>query len=545
MHGFDNERFRYGSAQIASEKAIAAAGGFSFSPQTRFGGFAYGRALGYSGLAGEVIVGGARSGKLASLLAFNLCLGGAALNRIVLDVKAEGFCISNLLAAEGRSNYVWNPCGITGLPAHRVNPLDYIRIDRPSLIDDVIGFCEMAVPLSGAPNARFFELRARWFLQNICLVLVELDGVLRLDRLYWAITLFVAGNEEWIDEIAFPMSRSRFEDVKNCESEIAGLRGRDGGGFDGICGELSKSFSCLSSPQLRESVSPPYDFSFAQLCEQNQLYVINLCPKAEYVRQWALVIKAMFLSAKTYRAAAPQAPRQHWIIDEAAQLGAAQFILDAYTIGAGSWGVTPLTIWQSTFQMRALGENAENILLGSAGFQAYFGIRDMPSATSLSKRIGSETLEYDDTAQQAKAHHGYNEALIDLLGGGDLLTAGLQASHHRFTSKIRSKHRRDVRTPDEILNMSANKMFVFMDGVEGAIYADRFPYYEIPFMAGRYLGSPYYPPLDRVQIMGKRGPEYRRIITEPVPQQLSHFPQYEQCGEWSFVEGFKPCLNTR
>ncbi len=539
---FDNERFRFGSAELASQAQIAAAGAYNFTPQTRFGGFAFGRPFGHAGLAGEVIVGGARSGKLASLLAYQLCLGGSQHNRVVLDVKAEAFFIANLLVVEGRYSYVWNPCRIAGLPFHRINPVDYIHIDSPSLIDDVIAFCEMAIPLSGAPQSRFFEMRARWFLQHICLALVEMDGVLRLDRLYWAVMLFVAGGDEWLERFAFPMSQSRFEDVRQCEEEIAGLRSREGGGFDGIAGELSKSFICLSSPQLRASVSPPYDFSFKQLCDEGRLYTVNLCPKGEYVRQWALVIKAMFLAAKTYRAVAPKAPRQHWVIDEAAQLGAAQFILDAYTIGAGSWGVTPLTVWQSTYQMRALGENAENILLGSAGYQAYFGIRDMPSAMSLSRRIGAETLEYDDEVQQAKARQGYNRALLELIDGGDVLSAGLQATHYKRSSRIRSKQKRDVRTPDEILNMPGSKMYVFMDGVDGAIYADRYPYYEMLWMAGRYLGSPYHPPIDRVQIMGRRGPEYRRVITEAVPDRLAHFPQYQQSGQWSYVEGFRPCL---
>lgn len=542
MHGFDNERFRFGSAAFADERAIEEAGAFQFGANTRFGGFAFGRAIGDSGLAGGVIVGGPRTGKLASLLAYQLCLGGSQHNRLTLDVKAEAYLIANLLAAEGRYSFAWNPNAIDGLPQHRINPVDYIHINSPSLIDDVIAFCEMSIPLTGGKQTPFFELRARWFLQHLCLILVEIDSVLRLDRLYWAVMLFVAGDDEWIDQIAFPMSRSRFDDVQRCEVEIAGLRGREGGGFDGIAGELSKSFICLSSPLLRASVSPPYDFSFKQFCEDGQLYTVNLCPKGEYVRQWSLVIKAMYLAAKTYRAAAPSAPRQHWIIDEAAQLGAAQFILDAYTIGAGSWGVTPLTIWQSTYQMKALGPNAENILLGSAGYQAYFGIRDMPSATTLSRRIGSETLEYDDEAQQAKAKQGYNEALMELVDGGDILSAGLQARHFKRAANIRSKQRRDVRTPDEILNMPSNKMYVFMDGVDGPIYADRYPYYEMPWMAGRYLSSPYYPPIDRVQIVGARGPEHRRIITEAVPHELRDYPQHQQTGQWSYVEGFRPCL---
>nr|WP_321361401.1 type IV secretory system conjugative DNA transfer family protein [uncultured Hyphomonas sp.] len=539
---FNNEHFRFGSAGLATEKMVADAGGFDIGQETQFAGMFCGRKMGYSGLAGGIVVAGARSGKLRDWLVYNLCVGASHLNRVILDVKAEAFFIANLLAAEGRYNIVWNPSRIEGLPCHRINPLDYIHINSVSLVDDVVAYCEMVVALSGAPQSRFFELRARWFLQNLSLTLVEMDGVLRLDRLYWAVMHFCAGGEIWIDEIAYPMSRSRFQDVRACEEEIAHLRSSEGGGFDGICGELSKCFACLASPNLRESVSPPYDFSFSQLCESDRLYAVNLCPRPEYVRQWAMPIKAMFLAAKTYRAREPSAPRQVWFIDETAQLAQAEFLLDAYSIGAGAWGVTPFTIWQNTDQMQSLGKNAENILIGSAGLQMYFGIRDMPSANTLSKRIGTQTLEYDDEAMQAKARQDYNEAVIDLLEGGDPLSAGLRARHFGRTACIRSKQQRLIRTPDEILNMPPDKMYVFMDGVPGAIYADRLPYYRAPWMAGRYLGSPYYPPIDRVQIMGAHGAEYRRVITEAVPECLAHFPQYQQSGQWSYVEGFRPCL---
>jgi type IV secretion system protein VirD4 len=541
---FDNERYRYGSAALSTEEMIAAAGGFDYTHESLFTGFIGNRPLLYNGHAGVILSAGPRQGKMTCWAAYNLCLGASRHNRIIVDIKAEAYGLSNLLAPENRYVFAWNPSRIPGVPYHRINPTDYIHIDSPTLIEDVIAFCEMSCALSGAPQARFFELRSRYFCQNIILALVEMDGVLMLHRLHWAIGLFVTGGEQWLDMLAFPMSSSRFEEVRLCEEEIATLRSREGGGFDGICGELSKNFASLSSPQLRESVSPPYDFSMHWMCQPDQLYALYLCPKGEYVRQWSLVLKSMFLAAKTYRAAAHSAPRQIWLIDEAAQVvdSGAQFILDAYTIGAGAWGVTPITIWQSTYQMRALHKDAENILTASAGLQVYFGMRDFQSASNLSRRIGLETLEYNDEAAQSKARQSYNEALLDVLDGGDVLTSGLELHHHDRASRIRSKQQRHVRTADEILTMPQDKMYVFMDGVHGAIYADRIPYFQVPWMAGRYLGNPYHPPSDQVTIATANGSQIRRVVTEKVPYKYSHFPQHRDSGEWSYVEGFRPCL---
>jgi len=545
MHeSFSNERFRFGSAALSTEEMIEAAGGFDHTPESLFTGFFNGRPLCYDGHAGVVISAGPRTGKFTCWISYNLALGASHHHRIILDIKAEAYKTTSLLAPENRFVYAWNPSRIEGVQYNRINPTDYIHINSHKLIEDAIAYCKMAIPRSGATNAKFFELRARWFCQNLILILTEIDGVLMLPRLYWAINLLIVGGDEWLEKIAFEMSRSRFEDVRNCEAEIANLRYREGGGWDGIVGELSTRFACLASPQVRESLSPPYSMSLKDLTDPKQLYALYLCPPGEYVRQWALVIKSVFLAAKTYRSAAHSAPRQIWLIDEAAQVleGGAEFIQDAYTIGAGSWGVTPITVWQSTYQMKALHADAENILTASAGLQVYFGIRDFPSADRLSRRIGVETREYDDTAAQTKARQAYNEAVLNVLDGGDVLGPGLEMHHFDQASRIRSKQQRLVRTADEILTMPSDKMYVFMDGVPGAIYADRIPCFQVPWMNGRLLDNPYAPiPSRHVSIATPYSSELRRVITEKVPDRYAHFPQYQETGEWRFVEGFRPC----
>ena len=64
-----------------------------------------------------------------------------------------------------------------------------MRKDSPTLVSDVKVFCENMIPLSGSANSQYFERRAREYLEAICLTLAEIDGVLTLPRLYWAINL--------------------------------------------------------------------------------------------------------------------------------------------------------------------------------------------------------------------------------------------------------------------------------------------------------------------------------------------------------------------
>ena len=68
------------------------AGAFTFGPETRFGGMAYGKCFGHSGMAGELIVGGARSGKFATLLAYQrkiLASLGEEIEKVMRDELGE------------------------------------------------------------------------------------------------------------------------------------------------------------------------------------------------------------------------------------------------------------------------------------------------------------------------------------------------------------------------------------------------------------------------------------------------------------------------
>jgi type IV secretion system protein VirD4 len=64
--------------------------------------------------------------------------------------------------------------------------------------------------------------------------------------------------------------------------------------------------------------------------------------------------------------------------------------------------------------------------------------------------------------------------------------------------------------------------------------AERAPYYEQAFMAGRYHPNPYHPPADRVRVKTRWGAVWRPVIHERVPQACAHYPQYAD-GYWSRI----------
>lgn len=503
MSQFNAQDQRFGSAAFAAEQDLRRAGMFTQKPNSLLVGFHEKRPIFYSGAGGLLLTAGARGGKLRDVLAYNICTSIHVLSMLILDMKGELAAISQDQTADRKFAIYWNAAALHGLPQHRINPVDYIRADSPSLVSDVKVFCENLIPPSTSANGRYFEERAREFLEAIILTEVRVSGTLTLPRLYEIINLIPGNSEAWLN-FAFEMSESGFPISARIEEEIAESRNESSNGFRGILGEIFRSVACLSDPVLMASVSPPYDFSFKDMCEGGNRYHVYLMPPAEFVGAWSPVIKAMFVAGMIYKARTPQAEQQTWVLDECAQLGGFPLLEKLFTYGAGI-GIRPWAIFQSTYQMERLGRNTANIITSSAQLRSYFAVRDVQTASAVSQMLGMQTLSFDDEVMQARARHAKHQAVQSVLSGGDPLMAALNVAHHRQEAQMQSKQQRLLRSPDEILNAPDDEQIIFTDDLPHPVLAQRRAYYEQAFMAGRFHPNPYHPPLDRVRVRSVMG----------------------------------------
>lgn len=525
-----NEANRFGSAAFANAADIRRAGMFSQEPGSLLVGFFEGRPLWYSGAGGVLLTAGARSGKLRDVLAYNLCPRICLHTMLVLDMKGELATISQDQTPDKKFCIYWNPLFLHGFGCNRFNPVGYITIVSPSLVSDVKVLCENLIPESGSAQGQYFEGRAREYLEALILTLTRMHGTLTLPDLYAALNLIPGGSDAWLD-FAFEMKESGFAIAARVEEEIAASRGNASNGFEGILGEMFKSLSCLSDPVLLQSISPPYDFSLSDLCASDQAYQLYLMAPAEVIGPWAPILKAIFVGAMIYKSRSPSSPRQTWVLDECAQLGKFPLVQKLYTYGAGI-GIRPFAVFQSTDQMKGLAPGAESIIPSSAACQILFGLRDIASASACSQRLGAQTLEYDDAQAQGRAILARQQAMHELLNGGDAMKAALSYRHYSQAALQRTKQHRLLRTPDEVLNTPDNRAYIFADNLSRPIYAERRAYFEQRFMAGRYYPNPYHPPADRVRVKLRIGHGWRTIIREPVPQAFAHYPQYAD-GTWA------------
>ena len=528
----DNSTYRYGSAGFATTQDMKRVGLFEQHDNSFLFGFDGERPLFSNSPGGKLICAGARTGKLATILAYNLFAGICSTTQIILDMKGELAAISQDQTADRKHCIYWNPLGLHGLPSHRINPVDYIDINSPSLVSDVKAFAENRIP-NTSPNSAYFEGRARQFCEAFALTLAELNGILTLPDLYEVVNYLPGGGDQWLN-FAYAMSTSRFQVARAVEEEIATSRENSGNGFQGIVGELMKSFASLSDPRLRESMSPPYDFSYSQLTSTSQLYNVYHMPPAEFVAGWAPEIRSHYVAGMIYKSRAPHAPQQTWIIDEVAQLNRFPLAVKMFTYGAGI-GCRPVLVFQSTKQMNALGDNAENIMKSSAACQIYFGVRDLETATTLSRMCGAQTLDYYDEHTQLRLEQSKQQAVHSLLMGGDPIAAGFQLKQAQKAMETPQKQQRLLRTPDEILNMPEDAQITFIDGLDKPILSKRKRYFEQRNMAGKYHPNPYHPPTDKVRVKTRFGHEWRRVIETAVPPEFADYPQYQN-RNYSYVE---------
>ncbi|MGH1398391.1 MAG: type IV secretory system conjugative DNA transfer family protein [Alphaproteobacteria bacterium] len=520
----ENEAYRFGKARFATAREAAKAGLHEQADNALFFGYIGKKPVFYSGMGGALLVAGARSGKLTTILAYNACYGIAKQTLVILDIKGEIAAISQYQVPDDKYCIYWNPLGLHGLPQHRINPVDYIRKDSLSLVSDVKVLCQNLVVASGSAQGVYFEGRAQEILEGVILGLVEQNGVLTLPDLYHAVNLIPGGGDDWL-EFGFEMSQSAFPIARRVEEEIATSRESGANSFSSIMGEIYRALAPLSDPVLLQSVSPPFDFSMAELCASDRKYQLYLMPPAEMVQPWAGIVKSLFVAGMIYKSRAPHAPRQTWIMDECGQLGKFPMIPKLYTYGAGI-GIQPFAVFQNSKQMNELTENGAELIASSAALSLYFAVRDLPSAEQLSRMLGAETLEYDDSLQQSRAALAKSQAAQAFISGGDPFAAVLNYRHHKEAASHRSQQRRMVRNPDEVIQTSPDKGYAFVDGMAHPLEFDRRAYFNEAWMAGRFLPNPYHPPLDSVRVKSRWGHRMLRVRNVPTPANLMHFPQY-------------------
>ncbi|PHR60978.1 MAG: hypothetical protein COA43_04865 [Robiginitomaculum sp.] len=530
-----NEEFRYGSARFADYEDIHSAGLLDKNglPLGHFDN----DVLRLDSDGARLTIAGAGGGKTTTLLSYILCLPNT-MPMMVLDPRGELASISiHTLALQSIYGYYWNPKRLHCLPFHSINPLDDITLDSPHLHTDIQIVAQDLIPLSGGGNSQFFEMRARDWAGAMMKSRVEQDGFVSLPSFYRMANKIEGDPRAWADELE-AMLNSRFEDVQRTASEMLTKQQDTPKEFGSILGEIYAHISFLHDPDLRASLEGG-DFSLSGLVGQSRTARLHLMPPAEFIGLWSSVLRNMFSRVMTLKSRSPQARRVLLLVDEAGQLGKADFLLKAFTFSRGA-GLVVHAFFQDIGQIRRnLGADAVISFMGSAVVRQFFGIRDYQTAQLVSNMLGQETLIYDDEAAQARARKEARARGEAVLYGADPFENANDYAHYEEEAQRRSKMRRPLMSADEIMNMREDQQIIFISGQNlPPILASKYPYFTRREMAGLYLPNPYHPPVDRVQVQGMLLAKWLPVHSIAVPHKYRLFPQY-QGGTALQIEGYQ------
>lgn len=530
-----NAEMRHGSARWATQQETQHL--TRHTPDGVFIGYHHGRPLRVTGQAGLVCFGGARCGKLTTIIAHILLDHRYDKHIILLDIKGE-------LAATFISHkwpcYIWNPDGLHGLPQHKINPLDHIKLGEGDYVGYIQDFALWLIPVQITTPTPFFSLRARELLSGICIAIVETEGLISFPRLKEVIDHVTIRSDIW-PSLSFAMEHSAHSHVRKTAEEInRGRENSDDRTFQSVWGEITGPLQCLISPALMDSLSPPYTMSMKDFCGDGPAKRGFLVCPMDKLQAWAPILRCIIGNGFIHKQQTPASRQQLWILDECGQLGKFPLLEQLYTAGGG-YNIRPFAIYQGAAQIAANSINNEShALLSSAGTVLFLKVRDEFTATMLQNRIGKETLIYRDHKEHAKIDLELRELKRDvLLGRTSAFDAAAKIRYLKEASHAGTAQQRFLRSSDEILRTPNDRMYAFTDDVMFPIYGERRPYFECRHLAGTYHPNPFHPPHDAVQTATRFGTKWRKVIRERVDPRYAHLPQYES-GYWSYIEGFRP-----
>ncbi|WP_291726975.1 type IV secretory system conjugative DNA transfer family protein [Leisingera sp. F5] len=534
----------YGAARFATFEEVCHAG--LLRPHGVEFGLVRGRPLFHNNRAGVKVTGGAGSGK-TSQTAIPMILGSRGVF-VLLDVKNGEITrvIEPHCALSGIPLYTLDPYGVTGFPQLRTSLLSHLKSGSSTLVPDSQRFWQAILPDSGG-DSRFFDQAGRRFGDAVTRHDVGLNGSTSLLRLFEIFSMLRADFSAWRAWADIAKDHGTLDLIATF-AEMAEMYEASPKTFDSIVAGVSNALAFMTDPAIQATFvdDTAADFSLEVIADPGTgpVFVSLILPE-EVLEPLAPLVRQFFSSVRTIKQRRPDAPPVNLLIDEAARLGRFGELADFFAIGRGA-GLTPWVFYQDDGQIvRNLGPTGKATIEANAALMLDLGggIRDYETARARSNALGYQTITVDDPLTQMRGQSAALELKRKvLLEGADPFEAAYRLRQLDYEAMHRTKMRKALMEPEELLRLDSGKMLVQARGYHlRPFIAQKLPYFRQRRFAGRYFPNPNEErDTGSVAIKTFWGTRRRKIIKEPVPSSLSHLPQYAGGRPLRYVAGFKP-----
>lgn len=303
---------------------------------------------------------------------------------IVIDPKGENAAITARRRREmGQQVFVLDPMGVTEQESSRLNPLDLLEADSPSLVDDAAALAQLLVPLRRAARDDFWIGRAQQLIIGVLIhVVSDLPAELRhMGTVRELVNLAAgAGGEALANRLAY----SRHPEARAVLATLGIGANETVGGFVSFAQE---ALDFLRGPLLRAAMeSSTLSLEDVTLGRPLAIYLVlpphMMESHARVLRLWigALMTAIMRRRARPARSTL-------FVLDEAAQLGPLPQLRQAVTLLRG-YGLQTWSFWQDASQLRHLYPEDWQTMVNNCRVVQMFGANTMLAAEGMAALVG-------------------------------------------------------------------------------------------------------------------------------------------------------------
>jgi type IV secretion system protein VirD4 len=473
----------HGSARFADEKDLEKAGLF------KEGGIHIGFFRGakgklrklYANSSGHLLLmAGARSGKLVTVLASAVLSLPKKYSLAIFDPKAEITCIcAHYLKASGRDVYVLNPFGIwldrmKGLKQATFNPLS--SLDPKSLsfhadcdkITDAIFYQES------------FSADSHWGESGELLTSGVIAALVKYgapeDRNLVAVRNVITGaNGHTVYEFCRECMALPDIFIRQKLGRFAAQGAEDNKELNSIVSTADTKTGWIGNEAIAQSLKGgANEISFRDL-KRNAGTAICIClplDKLDVSSNWFRVLAATMISDTLNEGLRGKGAPVVAVLDEVFQVGYLKVLADAWGMAAGAASLQLWAVYQDVSQIQSQFKTCWSTMIQNSGTAAYFGIRDYQSSEFVSRQCGVTEVISASRSISINPRLTVNDSF--------------------------SQAARPLLHPDEVrFALGPEDMLLFADKLPGVCWAARKPYFECEDLKGKYRDNPYFQPVKK------------------------------------------------
>ena len=473
-----NKKRVQGSARFATNDDLEKAGLFKrigifigFSPDGR-------RKLFLNSAGHFLVVAGARTGKLVTLLVSAILTLPRKISLAVFDPKAEIVCIvGHFLKACGRDVYVVNPFGILldrmkGLKQATFNPMASLDPKSRSFHADCDKLADAICLEEGHTSDPHWITSAGILISGVIAALAR-HGT-PVEKTFVALRNVITGaNGESIYDFCREAMRSSDPFIRQKLARFAAPKAEENKELNSIVSTADTQTAFIGNQAIAECLKGGANEVSCRKLKRDAGTVIFTClplDKLPVSKKFFRVMAASMISDTLNEGLRGKGARVLAVFDEVAQIGPLKILTDSLGMAAGSASLQFMLIYQNVGQMMAqFGQNNFQTAVANSSAAAYFGIRDPQSAAFVSTQCGLTEVLSQSRSVTIDIHTG--EPVVN--------DSGTQTA-------------RPLLHPDEVrFGLRDDEMLLFCDGVPAVIRAKRKPYFRCPGVRG-YRENPYY-----------------------------------------------------